>query len=88
MWIIVGTSYKKFHPFLVLLVAPFLLAILLDIPLMDALDQIKEGFGKIIQNIGLLILFGTIIGIVLGESKATLSIAAPPPIFDTTLIPN
>ena len=75
MWIIIGTSYKKFHPFLVLLVAPFLLAILLNIPLMDALEQIKEGFGKIIQNIGLLILFGTIIGVVLGESRATLSIA-------------
>lgn len=75
MWIIIGTSFKKFHPFLVLLIAPFLLAILLDISLMDALGQIKEGFGNIIQNIGLLILFGTIIGFVLDHSKATLSIA-------------
>ena len=50
MWIIIGTSFKKFHPFLVLLIAPFLLATLLDISLMDALGQIKEGFGNIIQN--------------------------------------
>jgi len=36
---------------------------------------IQKGFGNIIQNIGLLILFGTIIGIALEESNGTLSIA-------------
>ena len=75
LWIILGTSYTKWHPFLVLFTAALFLAFLLNIPPLEALEFIKEGFGKIVKNIGLLILFGTIIGFVLERSHATLSIA-------------
>lgn len=75
LWIILGTSYTKWHPFLVLFTAALFLAVLLNIPPLETLGLIKEGFGKIVQNIGLLILFGTIIGFILERSHATLSIA-------------
>ena len=63
LWIVIGTSKVKLHPFLVLLSASFLLAILLGIKPIEMIILIQKGFGNIIQNIGLLILFGTIIGI-------------------------
>ena len=75
IWIILGTSLFKWHPFLVLFSASFFLAILLGIPLLESLQLLKNGFGKIIQNIGLLILFGTIIGVILDRSRATFTIA-------------
>ena len=64
VWIVIGTSKVKLHPFLVLLSASLLLAILLGIKPFEMIILIQKGFGNIIQNIGLLILFGTIIGIV------------------------
>ena len=75
LWIVIGTSKVKLHPFLVLLSASFLLAILLGIKPIEMIILIQKGFGNIIQNIGLLILFGTIIGIALEKSNGTLSIA-------------
>ncbi len=75
LWIVIGTSKAKLHPFLVLFSAAFLLAFLLSIPPTESLTLIKNGFGNIVQNIGLLILFGTIIGVALEESNGTLAIA-------------
>lgn len=75
VWIVVGTSLFKLHPFLVLFSAALALAFLLGIPAMESLLLLQKGFGNLIQNIGLLILFGTIIGVALEKSKATLAIA-------------
>ncbi len=75
LWIVIGTSKAKLHPFLVLFSAAFLLAFLLSIPPTESLTLIKNGFGNIVQNIGLLILFGTIIGVALEKSNGTLAIA-------------
>jgi len=74
-WIILGTSYTKLHPFVVLLIAAVLLSILLGIDPIEATRLIFKGFFKIINNIGLLILFGTIIGAALEQSNATLALA-------------
>ena len=75
LWILLGTSRVKLHPFLVLLIAALILGFLLKIPTIENLNLIQEGVGKIFQKIGLLILFGTIIGVALEKSKGTLSIA-------------
>ena len=75
-WIVFGTSRLKFHPFIVLLSASLLLGILLNIQLFEILKLIKIGFIKIIQNIGLLIIFGIIIGIALEKSNGTIVIAS------------
>jgi GntP family gluconate:H+ symporter len=75
LWIVLGTSQAKLHPFLVLFSAALLLAILLGLPLTESLNFIQIGFGQIVQKIGLLILFGTVIGVAMEQSGATLSIA-------------
>ena len=75
VWIILGTSFTKLHPFIVLLIAAIILSILLGIGPLDATGLIFKGFFKIIKNIGLLILFGTIIGTALEQSNGTLSLA-------------
>ena len=72
VWIILGTSFTKLHPFIVLLIAAIILSILLGIGPLDATGLIFKGFFKIIKNIGLLILFGTIIGTALEQSNGTL----------------
>ena len=74
-WIIIGTTRYKMHPFLVLLSASVFLAIGTGIPLKEVPVLLGKGFGKTIQSIGLLILFGTIIGVVLEVSHATQTLA-------------
>ena len=69
LWIVLGTSFTKLHPFIVLLTAAFFLAFLLGVAPLEAIQLIQKGFGKIVQNIGLLILFGTIIGVALEKSN-------------------
>ena len=75
LWIVLGTSLAKLHPFLVLFSASLLLGILLGLPLIDSLTLVQQGFGQIIEKIGLLILFGTTIGVAMERSGATLSLA-------------
>ena len=74
-WIIFGTAYTKLHPFIVILIAAVILSILLGIAPLEAMRLIFKGFFKIIKNIGLLILFGTIVGAALEQSNATLALA-------------
>src|SRR6056300_74250 len=75
LWIILGTSVTKIHPFLVLFSAALLLAFLLGISPIETLNLIQGGFGQIIEKIGLLILFGTVIGVAMEKSNATLALA-------------
>lgn len=74
-WIIFGTTHYKIHPFLVLLSASIFLALTTGIPLEELPLILGKGFGKTTQSIGLLILFGTIIGVVLEVSNATQTLA-------------
>lgn len=60
IWIIIGTSYFKIHPFLVLLSASIFLAIFIGIPINQIGPILGKGFGKTFESIGLLIIFGTI----------------------------
>lgn len=75
LWIILGTSWIKIHPFFVLFTAALFLGLLLGVPLMETLTLLQRGFGQIIEKIGLLILFGTVIGVAMERTGATLSIA-------------
>ena len=75
LWIIIGTSYLKINPIITLLIAALLLSFLIRIPLNEIHLVIGSGFWKTVKNIGLLIVFGTIIGSSLELSKGTISIA-------------
>ena len=50
LWIIIGTSYIKWHPFLVLLIGSFLLALLVGTPIVNTFEQIGSGFYKIVKS--------------------------------------
>ena len=75
VWIIIGTTKLKLHPFFVLLYAAIGLGILAEIPANTLIPLITKGFGKTFESIGLLIVFGTLIGVYLEQSGATQSIA-------------
>ena len=75
LWIVFGTSYFKLNPFIVLFTASFFLAFILGLEPLETLDLIQKGFGKIVQSIGLLILFGTVIGVALESSYGTIALA-------------
>jgi GntP family gluconate:H+ symporter len=75
VWIVVGTTKLKLHPFLVLLTGCFFLAFSLKLPFEFIPQIFAKGFGKTFESIGLLVLYGTIIGVVLEKTSATHSIA-------------
>ena len=75
LWIIIGTAYLKLHPFLVLFASSILLGLSLEIQFIELLKLLFVGFSDTIQKIGLLIIFGTIIGKTLELTNATSSIA-------------
>ena len=75
IWIIFGSTYLKIHPFLILLSASIFLAFGIGIPSEEIGKLIGRGFGKTFESIGLLIIYGTIIGVILEKSNATKSIA-------------
>ena len=75
VWIVIGTTKLKLHPFLVLITGCLFLAFSLQLPFKIIPQVFAEGFGKTFKSIGLLVLYGTIIGVVLEKTKATHSIA-------------
>ena len=75
VFIIVSTARLKLHPFLALLLAAFLVGLLVRMPLDDLAQTISGGFGNMMRHIGLVIVFGTLIGVVLEKSGAALRMA-------------
>lgn len=75
VWIIWGTAKMKWHPFVVLLIAAFGLAIALGEGAFDAVSLINKGFGGTMSRIGLIILLGAMLGELLEKGGATEVIA-------------
>ena len=72
---IVAISRWKIHPFIAIIATALLLAMVLGVPLKSIPDVIGKGFSGIFTGIGLVIIFGTIIGTVLEKTGAALSMA-------------
>ncbi len=72
--IIFLTSVLKLNSFISLLLVSLANAILL-LPLPSVVPVLKEGFGGTLKSIGLIVVLGTIIGIILDQSGAAISIA-------------
>ncbi len=72
--IILLTSVLRFNAFLSLFVVSLFVAIV-TLPLPDIVPVLKKGFGDTMNSIGLIIIFGSIIGVLLDISNATTSIA-------------
>ncbi|MEN8251772.1 MAG: GntP family permease, partial [Bacteroidota bacterium] len=86
--IVIATSKLKIHPFIVLILASFIVAFGVAIPqslgLLDVGDRIgwleiesiiRNGFGAILAYIGIVIVVGTVIGVILEKSGAAIKMA-------------
>lgn len=74
-FIVVATSKFKLHPFLTLIIAAFIAAFAYGLPAADIAKTITSGFGGILGYIGLVIVLGTIVGIILEKSGAAITMA-------------
>jgi GntP family gluconate:H+ symporter len=72
--IVVFTSILKYNTFLSIFVVSLLIA-MLTLPLQDVVPTILTGFGNTMKSIGLIIIFGIILGLILDKTHATKSIA-------------
>ena len=73
--IVVLTSRYKFHPFLALVIACFFLGICSGMSFPVLLRSMQEGFGGLMASIGLIVIFGSVIGVFLEKSGGALQIA-------------
>ena len=74
-FIVIATSKFKLSPFIALLLAAFIAAFAYGLPLRDIDSIIRNGFGSIMGNIGLVIVLGTLIGVILERSGAAIVMA-------------
>ena len=72
--IIVLTSWLKINSFLSLFLVSLLLALLV-LPFPEVVPALKKGFGDTMASIGLIIVFGAVIGVTLDAAGATRSMA-------------
>ncbi|SES67326.1 gluconate:H+ symporter, GntP family [Salinibacillus kushneri] len=75
LFIIFATAKWKLHPFISLILASFGIGLLAGLPLLDVVEAVNGGFGGLMSSIGLVIVFGTVIGIILEKSGAALRMA-------------
>jgi gluconate:H+ symporter, GntP family len=75
LFIILGTTRLKLHPFVVLLLASYLAGALAGLPIKNIAFFISRGFGDIMAYIGIVIVLGTIIGTILEKSNAAIKLA-------------
>jgi len=73
--IVLLTARFKVHPFLALVTACFYLGIATGMPLKTILESMTSGFGGLMAYIGMIVVFGSIIGVFLEKSGGALSIA-------------
>lgn len=73
--IVLATTKLRLHPFLALLGAAFLGGFLYQVPLLDIVKHITTGFGGIMGSIGIVIVLGTIIGVILEKTGAAITMA-------------
>ena len=75
LFIVIATTKFGLHPFLTLLSASFITAFAFGLPMVEVVKVINAGFGSILGYIGLVIVFGTIIGVILEKSGAAVTMA-------------
>ena len=72
---VVAISKWHLHPFIAILLTALIFGIVSGIPLPQMTTLIGNGFSKIFAGIGLVIIFGTLMGTILEQSGAALKIA-------------
>ncbi len=69
--IILLTAKYRIHAFFALLIACFIVGVGVQLPFASILIAIKEGFGRIMQSLGFIIVLGTTLGVLLEHSGST-----------------
>jgi GntP family gluconate:H+ symporter len=69
--IVVLTSKYKVHPFFALLLSGFVVGLAAGLTMQNVITLMKEGFGKILGSLGLIIVLGTTLGILLEHTGST-----------------
>lgn len=72
---IVAISKWKIHPFLSIIGVSILLALVVGLPLETIPGTVGKGFSSVFASIGLVIIFGTLIGVVLEKTGAAVRLA-------------
>lgn len=72
---VILTAVFKVHPFLSLLFGAFAVGIGSGMPLLEVVESVNDGFGSIMKSIGIVIVAGTIIGVILEKSGAAFRMA-------------
>ncbi|MBO0600112.1 GntP family permease [Sporosarcina sp. E16_3] len=73
--IVLLTAVFKVHPFLSLLLGAFFVGIASGMPLLTVVESVNDGFGGLMKSIGIVIVAGTIIGVILEKSGAAYRMA-------------
>ena len=73
--VVLLTAVFKVHPFLSLLIGAFFMGIAAGMPLLDVVESVNDGFGGLMKSIGIVIVAGTIIGVILEKSGAAYRMA-------------
>jgi GntP family gluconate:H+ symporter len=69
--IILLTARYRVHAFFALFIACFIVGIGVGLPVTSILSAMKDGFGRIMQSLGFIIVLGTTLGILLEHSGST-----------------
>lgn len=75
LFVVVATAKLKVHPFLALILSSFFVGIASGMPLLDVVTNINAGFGSLMTSIGIVIVAGTMIGVILERSGAAYRMA-------------
>ena len=75
LFVVFATAKLKLHPFLALILSAFFVGIASGMPLLDVVTNISGGFGSLMTSIGIVIVAGTMIGVILERSGAALRMA-------------
>ncbi|BDH61626.1 gluconate transporter [Lysinibacillus sp. PLM2] len=75
LFVVFATAKLKLHPFLALILSSFFVGIASGMPLLDVVTNINSGFGSLMTSIGIVIVAGTMIGVILERSGAALRMA-------------
>ena len=66
--IILLTAKYRVHAFFALIIACFVVGLGLSMPVASIISTAREGFGNIMQSLGLVIVLGTTLGVLLEHS--------------------
>lgn len=68
---VILTARLRLHPFFALLIASFVVGLGVQLPIMDVVNTMKDGFGNILKSLGFIIMLGTALGVILERNGST-----------------